>query len=328
MTQRTNSIPNRADQPWLLVGHDPFSPEQDNDYVAYDDFGGAPNMRVPVAQGTNPPDFSAIDNQSGMSTSFVNPGHRLAVDPTTGYVFSLFQRRIAPGAGDSQHIDYMLNRSTDGGLTWGLMGSDGGIVVASGDSTQPTPKFGTVNALLGGALHAAVDPTLGDVYYVYGNRDPDTQNNRLAIRHLQDDGAGGLTIGPEVFVTDQVQAAIPSVAVTTNGTVGVFYYTFDGFSTDNFPAFTAHLAVSTDGAVTFTDRLLESFLSSARDNGNTRQRVLGDYMQLKAVGNTFYGAFNGNGVPFGRPFSNHDPIFYKLSVDAPDGGSSAVSSPR
>jgi hypothetical protein len=123
-----------------------------------------------------------------------------------------------------------------------------------------------------------------------------------------------------VFVTDQVQAAIPSVAVTTNSTVGVFYYTFDGFS-GGFPVFTAHLAISTSS---FADLELETFLSSATDNGNSRQRVLGDYMQLKAVGNTFYGAFNGNGVPFGRPFSNHDPIFYKFSVDSGDGSVAAV----
>lgn len=320
VAQTTNSIRNHAaDQPWLLVGADPLTPLQDNVYVAYDDFGafGGPDMREAVAQGSNPPDFSAIDNSAGQSTGFVNPGHRLAVDGRTGFVYSLFQRRIAPGVGGSQNINYMLNRSTDGGLTWGLNGLDTGIVVANADSNQPTPKFGTVNALLGGALHAAVDPVLGDVYYVYGNRDPGTTKNRFAIRRIRDDGAGGVTIGPEVFVTDQVQAAIPSVAVTDNGTVGVFYYTFDGFSTDLFPTFTAHLAVSTDGAMSFSDTTLETFLSAARDDFNGRQRVLGDYMQLKAVGNTLYGAFNGNGVPFGRSFSNHDPIFYKLSVDAP-----------
>jgi hypothetical protein len=328
VAQPTNRIRNNADQPWLLVGRDPLIPLQDNVFVAYDDFGGGPDMRVAVAQGTNPPDFSAIDNSSGTSTGFVNPGHRLAVDPTTGFVYSLFQRRIAPGSGGSQNINYMLNRSTDGGLTWSLNGSADGIVVANADSTQPTPKFGTVNALLGGALHATVDPTLGDVYYVYGNRDAVTGNNRFAIRRLQDDLAGGLTIGPEVFVTDQLQTAIPSVAVTTNGTVGVFYYTFDGFSIDGFPTFTAHLAVSTDRAVTFTDMPLETFLSSAMDNFNSRQRVLGDYMQLKAVGNTFYGAFNGNGVPFGRPFSNHDPIFYKLNVDVPAARLSTGSASR
>jgi hypothetical protein len=207
----------------------------------------------------------------------------------------------------------MLNRSTDGGITWSLNGVATGIVVANADSTQPTPKFGTVNALLGGVLHAAVDPITGDVYYVYGNRDPSSGSNRLAIRRIDD----GVVVGPEHFVTGQVglvQAAIPSVAVLLNGTVGVFFYTFDGFSSDGFPIFSAHLSVSTDRGVTFSDRVLETFLSVATDDGDGRQRVLGDYMQMKAVKNTFYGAFTGNGVPFGRPFANHDPIFFRVQM--------------
>jgi hypothetical protein len=190
----------------------------------------------------------------------------------------------------------------------------GGIIVANADSTQTTPKFGTVNALIGGVDHAAVDPNTGDVYYVYGNRDAATTNNRLAIRRIQ---AGvSVTVGPEHFVTGQVQAAIPSVAVLSNGTVGVFYYTFDGFSA-GFPIFSAHLAQSIDQGVTFSDQVLETFLSSAMDNGDPRQRVLGDYMQMKAVDTCFYGAFTGNGVPFGRPFSNHDPIFFRFCLFSP-----------
>ena len=312
VTQMTNHlVPSsfgNADQPWLLVNRDPTIAAQDNVYVAYDDFSGAPDMRVAVSFGVNPPDFT-VDHLDGLSTGFVNPGHRLAVDPSTGAVYSLFQRCVG-ACGDPKNINYMLNRSTDGGATWTLNGMAGGIIVANADSTQPQPKFGTVNALLGGVDHAAVDPNTGDIYYVYGNRDSGTGNNRLAIRRIFDNGGGGVTVGPENFVTGQVQAAIPSVAVTSNGTVGVFYYTFDGFSA-GFPVFSAHLATSSDQGVTFSDQVLETFLSSAMDNGDPRQRVLGDYMQMKAVGTCFDGAFTGNGVPFGRPFSNHDPIFFR-----------------
>jgi uncharacterized repeat protein (TIGR01451 family) len=95
--------------------------------------------------------------------------------------------------------------------------------------------------------------------------------------------------------------------------VGVFYYTFDGLS-GGIPSFSAHLAQSSDQGVTFTDQVLLSFLSSATDNNNNRQRVLGDYMQMKAVSNCFFGSFTGNGVPFGRPFANHDPIFFNVCV--------------
>jgi len=171
VTQMTNNlVPSsfgNTDQPWLLVNLDPTTATQDDVYAAYDDFSGGPDMRVPVSFGVNPPNF-VVDNQSGTSTGFVNPGHRLAVDPGTGFVYSLFQRRIAPGVGGSQNIDYMLNRSTDGGATWTLNGMAGGIIVANADSTQPQPKFGTVNALLGGVDHAAVHPNIGDIYYVYG----------------------------------------------------------------------------------------------------------------------------------------------------------------
>ena len=175
VTQSTNlnnsPSPGGVDQPWLLVNTDPTIPAQDNVYDAYDDFTNGNNCvgdacieRVSVSYGVNPPNFTA-DNQSGTATGSINPGHRLAVDPRNGAVYSLFQRNIGSGAGGSKNIDYMLNRSTDGGATWILNGMIGGIVVANADSTQPTPKFGTVNALLGGVDHAAVDPNNGDVYY-------------------------------------------------------------------------------------------------------------------------------------------------------------------
>lgn len=307
-----------VDQPWLLVNPDPSPPNQDNVYVGYDDFTNTdgvdgPDMRVAASYGLNPPNFT-VDMQTGNSRGFVNPGHRLAKDPITGVMYSMFGRCEGGNCSffdDPKNVNYMLNRSDDGGLTWSL---GGGTVVANADSTQPQPKFGTVNALLGNVLHGAVDPNTGDLYYAYGNRDAGTGNDRLAIRRIVDNGVGGVNIGAESFVTGQVEAAIPVVAVTESGTVGVFYYTFDGFSPlpGNFPIFTAHLALSEDQGGTFTDEPLLTFLSSATDNGNARQRVLGDYMQMQTVGNCFYGSFTGNGVPLGRPFANHDPVFFKV----------------
>ena len=310
--------PNHADQPWLLVNPDPFVSTQDNAYVAYDDFSGgccsSPTLRVSTALGTAPP-FFVRDVLTGVSSPFINPGHRLAADRSTGFVYELYQVRIAPGAdGISQNINFVLNRSTDGGATWGLNGSATGIVVANADSTQPRPKFGTVNALLGGVDHVAVDHVTGDVYVVHGNRDARTGNNRLSIVRLVNDGNGGLAIANRAFITGQVQAALPSVAVNASGIVGVLYDTFDGFSSTGFPIFSAHLAISRDQGSSFSDQVIETFLSPTTDNGNGRQRVLGDYQQLKSLGNIFYGTFTGNGVPFGRPFANMDAMFFKTSV--------------
>ncbi len=322
VTQITNigdpgSIGN-ADQPWVLVNRDTAVANQDNVYVAYDDFSNSDgvdgvDMQVAVSFGLIPPNFTT-DVQVGNSQGAVNPGLRMAEDPRTGFMWALFGRNPAAGAGGSKNMNYMLNRSTDGGATWGLNGSPFGIVIANADSTQPQPKFGTVNALLGGVHHAAVDPTTGDLYYVYGNRDSVTGNNRLAVRRVFSDGLGGVTVGGENFVTGQVQAAIPVAGVTDNGTLGIFYYTFDGFSSDDFPIFTAYLALSEDQGVSFTQHTLVTFLSSAQDTGAPRQRVLGDYHQMQVIGNCFYAGFTANGAPFGRPVANHDPIFLKTCV--------------
>jgi hypothetical protein len=66
--------------------------------------------------------------------------------------------------------------------------------------------------------HIAVDPNNSDVYIVFGNRDAKTLNNRLSIVRLTSDGKGGLKIGTPHFVTGQVQAALPSLAVANNST--------------------------------------------------------------------------------------------------------------
>jgi hypothetical protein len=254
---------------------------------------------------------------TGTSSGAINPGHRLATDPRNGWIYSLHQNCIANCAtlaSNPKTLQYILNRSEDQGTTWTLNGIPTGIVVATADSTQPQPKFGSVNALLGGVDHAAVDPETVDVYVVYGNRDA-SGNNRLAMRRLSDDGAGGLTIGPENFVVGgTVEAALPSVAVTREGSaVSVFYYTFNGI-VSGFPQFTTWLAVTTDQGATFNTQQLATFLSPATDNGNPRQRVFGDYMQMKAVNFCFDGGFTGNGAAFGRSISNNDPIFFQACV--------------
>ncbi len=312
-----------TDQPWLLVNVDPVNFSQDDVYVAYDNFSGAPDMRIAAADASDPPNFT-IDSLAGFSEGEVNPGQRLAVDHATGAVYTLFQQcptNIANCnniSADPKTINWILNRSTDGGHTWSLNGSMTGIQVATGQSTQPQPKFGTVNALLGGVNHIAVDPSNSDVYVVFGNRDSVTLNNRLSVVRLTSDGHGGLVIGTPHFVTGQVQAALPSIAIAKNstGTIGILYMQYNGIDpTSGFPSFTAMAAASNDHGVTFTNYTLEKFLSPVKDNGDPRQRILGDYLQVKAVGNTFYGVFPGNGVPFGRPFANIDPIFVKATVN-------------
>jgi hypothetical protein len=331
LAQPANHLVNTpdVDQPWLLVGPIPDRADgrgkhaRENVYVAYDDFENG-LVRVTVAPASDPLVFD-VDNPVGTfdasATGRVNPGHRLAIDKDSGTVYSAWQTSSSAGAGQSANVNYMLSRSTNGGKTWSLNGSNPGVVIANADSDQVAPKFCTVNSLRGGVDHIAVDPETRDVIYVYGTRDPNTGSNRLALQRLTDDGNGGLKVRNEIIVVDgdNVQAAIPSIAINDDGVIGLFYYTCDGIDQSGFPAFTAHFDISTDGGQSFESRnVLERFLSPQMASTNdpmSTQRILGDYMQVKAVEDTFYGSYVGNGINYGRNVSIPDPIYFNVAID-------------
>jgi hypothetical protein len=336
-----------VDQPWVAVHSHrpdivteprtkivrPFPlPMQNDVYVAYSDFSQADvPARVAVSLGANPPNFT-IDRQVGARGSGgVNPGHRLAVAPQTidnngdvigrGFVYSLHQRCVDCSA-DPKQFDIVLNRTTDHGATWSLNGNSDGMVVAQASSQQPTPKFGTVNALLGGLDQVAVDPANGAVFVVYGVFDKTIQGNRIAIRKLtyqkcnEFSACDVLVAGPELFVDDgQSPAALPAVAVAANGTVGVLYDTFEGMIS-GLPTFVTRLAIADGrhGPLTFNIQSLMAFLSPKPDSGDTSQRVLGDFQQMVAVGNKFYGVFSGNGAALGQSVASIDPIVFIADV--------------
>lgn len=313
--QLTNTArANAADQPWLIVGRDPTNATQDNVYVGYDDFSGSPDARVSVSYGAVPVNVT-LDSKAGTESPLVtNPGLRLATDPRNGAVYAIYEQ--STGANQPVSVTYKLNRSTDGGVTWTLNGGADGLTVDTVNSDQaPNYKFGTVNALLGGVDHVAVDPANGDVYVVYGDDTAGTGvGNQLLVRRLQDNGAGGLSIGTAATLTSAASAALPSIAVASDGTVGVLYDTYDGLSSDSLPTFSAHLSLSTDHGATFTDQVLQTFYSPATDDGNARQRVLGDFQQIKASGPYFYGVFSGNRSGFGSTTSTIDPVFFSTAM--------------
>jgi len=325
-----------ADQPQLKTGPDPFTLPQTDTFVGYSDFGvSPPNERVSASFGTSPPDYTS-DNVAGVSTfsagCVINPGNRVATDPRTGAVYSFYQTCTASTA-FNMTIGYKLNRSLDGDTTWTLNGLSNGILVSTNNTVQAfAAKFGTVNALFGGIDDVAVNPTTGDVFVVYGGdngtTDPTTghDGNALFVRRITFDNSSPTkaSVGPQVQISGVgAEAALPAIAVAANGTVGVLYTSFDQFSVDGFPIFTAHFTSSTDGGATFTDQTILTFLSVAKASGvpTDKQRVLGDYQQMKVVndpppsnaGSTFYGVFTGNGAALTpTEAANNDAIFFSV----------------
>lgn len=315
--QLTNqAIANNVDQPWLLVNRDPVAAAQDNTYVAYDDFTN--NLsRVAVSTGTTPVAIVRDPRAGNASPEVTNPGLRMASDPRNGTMYVLYQ--TSTGATQPRTVTYHLNRSTDAGQTWTLNGNADGIVVDTVPSSQLQFKFAGVNDLRGGVDHAAVDPTNGDVYVVYGHDTNSTgTGNQLEIRRITTDNAGTATVGAASVVSNAASAALPSVAVAADGTIGVLYDTDDGTNASGFPIISAHFARSTDHGATFTDQVLQTFNSPVLPSGSNtdRQRILGDYQQLKVLGRTFFGVYSGNRTGFGSTTSAIDPIFATISVRA------------
>jgi len=296
-----------------MVNRDPFVASQDDTYVAFPVLTVSPeDIHVAVSRGVSPLDFT-VDNVIGHCDGSVASGVRLATDSGTGAMVAVWGTCAANCSQGVKSINFMMNRSRDGGTTWDF-GTNGTVVVTA-DSTQPFPKFGTANELLGGVHHAAVDSATGAVYYVYGNKAAGG-NDRLAIRRITFDAAGTPTIGAEHFVTT-AESAIPQVAVDSNGTVGVFFYTFDGFNPAGFAIYTGHFSMSTNQGASFVDQTLVTFVSpQLGSNLDDGQRVLGDYMQMKSLDGCFHGAFVANGNAFGLTVSDTDPVYFKTCRQA------------
>jgi hypothetical protein len=339
VAQKTSAL--AEDQPWLIAAPDAGDLARDKVYVAYQGPAcrevGTGDMGVAAADATVPPNFP-LDKSVGCSNrGNANPGHRAAADPRTGAVYILYGNPIGTcdtpvPLGQAVELEYKLNRSTDGGETWSLGNQPLGTVVAQACSDQsvningysfgvpePGSPDGRVNLLKGGIHSLAVDPQNGAVYVVYGAFDDEAERDQLKIVRVTSDG-GDVKISVPILVSPaHQQAALPAVAVTENGTVGVLYDTADGLAGDDpehlVPTFSAHLAVSRDHGQTFSDSVILHFRSPVQTDAD---RLLGDYQQLKALGNTFYGVFSANGHDMPRGFNRKtnaiDPIFFKTDV--------------
>jgi hypothetical protein len=320
--QPTTQLP--PDQPWIVVNKDPAQRDHEKIYVAYQAHS---SMQVAVAGAALPPGFT-LDHQSGTRVPFAgNPGQRMAANHSSGAVYSLYEQGAPIDCSKGLPVSYMLNRSLDGGATWELNGKSEGIAVAQVCSHQdlirnlfgepePNALVGGANALRGGIDAIAVDSNSGAVYVAYGEYDETVNRDRISIVRIRDNPHGRAEIGPSHFVSGtQHQSALPATAIAGDGSVGVLYDTADGVNDETArPYFSIHFALSRDEGKTFHDVVAQKFLLPAdAPFGPTEPRPLGDYQQLKSVGNTFYGVFSGDGGLFGRPFHKIDPIFLKTS---------------
>jgi hypothetical protein len=293
-----NAPSNDPDQPWLAVGPIIGDASGVAVHVGHSNFDTFLEERV--ASSTNggtsfrPADDRRINN--GMQqVGIANPGTRIAMD-REGRVYSLFGWPASDLGGGLKHVQYSLNRWS-GADTWDFTTNNaqpGGITVDQGNSLQGYGyKFGDVNALLGNITSIAASPDAQHIYTVYGKQDA-SNIDQIYVREFHPDPNNPTNLlGTASVAVSQgsLPSALPSAAVTDDGKLWIMYDQFDPADA----TFSVQLASSTDGGQSFEHELLYSFTSPIPDNGDARQRVLGDYQGLIALGNRVYGTFAGRG---------------------------------
>jgi hypothetical protein len=282
-----------ADQPWIAAAQ---VGGQDRIYVGYNG-GSRSTVRFSTDGGATW--SNEVLERSGSLGLGDAPPTRLAINGNT--VYATFERRVMSVSGDYRG-EVRIVREDNGGTGSSRFRDLGdlGTTIVSG-VILPGPNFGQPGTTLGherirSSLSIAVDPNNDQKVFV-GYTEVIDGKADLRIRLSTD---GGVTWGDGPVFDAGTATALPSLAVTDNGVVGLLYahLTDDGL-------LETHFVQSRDDFTTFTDDLLFSFPDGHLYSGNP---YVGDYFGLEAVGNAFYGTFTASNnlnevmAPFGVTF--------------------------
>ena len=302
-----------VDQPWLWSGPLATDNASTQVCVAYDNFNSAfsfSEMRDAESAAANPPDFArdaAANSDGQIYGDGMNPGNRIALGPG-GVIWTVYQRYVSAPTGTVKQLTYLVNVSTNSGVSWGAANSDHAsgakIVAANVDSFQGNgSKVGNVNALLGGVDAINVDPNTGVAWIVYGTRATTTSSDQLWLVSATL-SAGNIAIGtPRVISSGTGSAYLPALAILPSGEIGVLFLTWDGAN------FKWIFNQTTDGGVSIAKTTtLATFTSPFANNGQSNQRIFGDYVSVRASGCRFYGTYPSRGTGV-NSVSSIDPYF-------------------
>jgi hypothetical protein len=97
-------------------------------------------------------------------------------------------------------------------------------------------------------------------------------------------------------------AALPALAVADNGVVGVLYTALTGKTDTNAGTLETHFAMSfnelTSAPLAIHDKILAKFANGSPAQDNTKSlNYIGDYEDVVALGDTFYGSFAASNDP-------------------------------
>jgi hypothetical protein len=301
------------DQPQISVDRSTTGPCKNRIYSPW------LNIRNQITQNLPAESMVTYSNDDGLTvtTSKANntPGEknrttRLAIAPN-GKAYIMFKSHSTSGTDRFQSTSFKVVRSDDCGTTWGALGVAGVSVHGPGNvmswftSSFGNPSKGKVSRARSSDGWIAVDPSDGDVYVAYVNKD-ESGFGQIFVARSTDEGETWVSHR----VTDgQHNSAFPEIAVAANGSIGLLFIDYDDSQANTI--FRHRFAQSFDDGVNFTNTILQSMNPNVIENAHSGF-IWGDYEGLTAVENTFYGVFTGQSLPGTRTKVQLDPIFFKV----------------
>jgi len=238
---------------------------------------------------------------------------RIATGPD-GKAYLMYKTR-QPSGSDFEPVFFRVRRSDDCGITWNALGPAGVSIHGPNHVTSYySSDFGDLAKtkleararVRSSDAWLALDPVSADVYAAYVNRDSSGFGQIYVARSTNQ----GRTWTSTRVTDGRAHSAVPEIAVTANGAVGVLY--IDYVEIGSATRFRHNFAVSTDLGATWSSQLLQSMDPATLSNVDVGVDLWGDYEGLTAAGTTFYGVFTG--VSIGRKTTQLDPIFFKLAM--------------
>ncbi len=290
------------DQPHLDVDKTAGSPCFNRVYSPWLNTAAAP-ARSNVERS---PDFGVtVTAVPAGDPAFNNRATRIAVAPN-GKAYIIFKTREGAIDANFENAHFRVERSDNCGVTWTGLGATGVAVHAGTAATWFTNNFGNpAKGKVGRARSSdawiSVDPSSGDIYAVFCNRDASGFGQVYLARSTNQGSTWSTT-----RVTDGTHhSAYPEVAVAANGTIGVLYIDFDDSGAATI--FRHRLARSFNHGTNWTHSNLQSMNPAGLANASSGF-LWGDYEGITAQGNSFYGVFTGQSI--GRATVQLDPIFF------------------
>jgi hypothetical protein len=292
----TISTPRGSDQPYIfartVTGW--FDPGKDRLWVGNNDGAGSPNTAT-VDQTLDAAIASPVFSQIRVDANapVVEDNYQVrTVAHADGHVYAAFYRRKGSIAG-GYNADVVVVRDDNWGKTALPFRSlvDTVTMVAGENVVANTPvsdSFGGSDPTLGlewwgGDLFLTVDPNdASRVYISYS----DSQALAPRTLHLRRSTDYGQTWGADILTTSSAKNA--AIAINSHGRFAYVYQQLTGVSPNL--RWQTHLRRSPDGSAWDDVTLADFPAQGAGSPGGAR--IIGDYMNMAAVGKNFYGVFS------------------------------------